>query len=144
MTDDAHDPIPIDQRDTTRSAVPFLAAAAVAVVVIGGGVALALARPTEKSVTPEDRIGVAVGNFATAQADTDAERRATAACQGFDPNRSPLGPDALGKKVEIARITDTAVDGDRAHATVTSRIDGRETTATWTLVHSGGSWLVCQ
>ncbi|MBF6175435.1 Rv0361 family membrane protein [Nocardia blacklockiae] len=140
---DADDPTPIDQREGTRSPVPFLAAAVVAVLVLAGVVALALSRPVEKNVTDSDRVAIAVRDFATAQADSDAARRATTACAGFDAARSPLGPDAVGRTVEIVKITDTVVEGDRARAAVTSRIDGRETTSTWTLTRGDGAWLVC-
>ncbi|GAB2701588.1 Rv0361 family membrane protein [Nocardia thraciensis] len=133
----------IDQRETTRSVIPFVAAAVVAVLVIGGIVGLALARPVENNVTDSDRIAVAVRNFATAQADSDAARRATTTCPGFDERRSPLGPDALGKQVEIAKVADTGIDGDRATAAVTSAIDGRESTSTWNLARIDGAWLVC-
>ncbi|MBB5914170.1 hypothetical protein BJY24_003037 [Nocardia transvalensis] len=140
---DADDPTPIDQRDTSRSPVPFLAAAVVAVLVVGGIVALAVARPVENNVTDSDRIAIAARNFATAQEDSDAARRATTACAGFDAGRSPLGPDAVGKKVEIVRVTDAVPEGDHARATVTSRIDGHETTSTWNLARGDEGWLVC-
>ncbi|WP_280262657.1 hypothetical protein [Nocardia wallacei] len=143
MDDTPEDASAIDQRETTRSVIPFVAAAVVAVLVIAAIVALAVARPAEKNVTDSDRIAVAVRNFATAQADSDAARRATTACPGFDERHSPLGPEALGKQVEIGKVADTRIDGDRATAAVTSTIDGRESTATWNLARTDGTWLVC-
>ncbi|MBF6329085.1 hypothetical protein [Nocardia transvalensis] len=140
---DADEPTPIDQREATRSAAPFIAAAVVALLVIIGVVVLALTRPAEKNVTEADRIAVAVRNFATAQGDDDAARRATTACGGFEAAKSPLGPDAVGKKVEIAKVADTEVTGDHAKATVTAAIGGREQTATWNLVKADDRWLVC-
>ncbi|MFF0493831.1 hypothetical protein ACFYTQ_32830 [Nocardia sp. NPDC004068] len=140
---DAVEPTPIDQRETTRSPVPFIAAAVLAVLVIVGIVLLAVLRPAENNVTDSDRVAIAARNFATAQADSDAKRRATTACAEFDAAKSPLGPDAVGKHVEIAGVRDTVIDGDRARATVTSRVDGRERTATWNLVRAGDHWLVC-
>ncbi|MCM6777345.1 hypothetical protein NDR87_28045 [Nocardia sp. CDC159] len=140
---DADEPTPIDQREPTRSLVPFIAAAVVALLLVGGVVLLGVLRPAENNVTDSDRVAVAVRNFATAQADSDAKRRATTACPEFDAVRSPLGPDALGKQVEIENIRDTTVDGGRARATVTSKIDGRERTATWNLTKSDERWLVC-
>ncbi|MFJ1459435.1 hypothetical protein [Nocardia sp. N2S4-5] len=140
---DADEPTPIDQRDSIKSPVPFLAAAVVAVLVLAGIVALALTRPAEKNLTDADRVAIAARDFATAQADSNADRRATTACRGFDAARSPLGPDAVGKEVEIVKVADTAVEGDHARAAVTSRIDGRETTSTWSLTRADGTWLVC-
>ncbi|RDI46614.1 Rv0361 family membrane protein [Nocardia mexicana] len=143
MDETPEDAPAIDQRETTRSVIPFVAAAVVAVLVIGGIVALALARPVENNVTDSDRIAAAVRNFSTAQADSDAGRRATTACPGFDEGRSPLGPGVLGKQVDVAKVADTRLDGDRATAAVTSAIDGRESTATWHLARIDGTWLVC-
>ncbi|MFI5781031.1 hypothetical protein [Nocardia sp. NPDC051570] len=140
---DADEPTEIDQREAPRSAVPFIAAAVVALLLIGGVVLLGVLRPAENNVTDSDRVAVAIRNFATAQADSDAKRRATTVCPGFDAAKSPLGPDALGKQVEIANVRDTTVEGARARATVTSRIDGREQTATWNLSRPNDQWLVC-
>ena len=140
---DTGEALPVDQRERTRSAVPFLAAGGAAVLVLLGIVVLTLARPAQ-NLSDTDQVAQAVRNFATAQADSDADRRASTACTGFDAARSPLGPDAVGKKVEIAQVADIGIDGDRARATVTSRSDGRETTAPWALVRGAGTWLVCQ
>ncbi|RDI63296.1 hypothetical protein DFR76_111315 [Nocardia pseudobrasiliensis] len=140
---DADEPTPIDQREPVRSLAPFIAAAVVALLLIGGVVLLGVLRPAENNVTESDRLAVAVRNFATAQADSNADRRATTVCPGFDPAKSPLGPDAVGKQVEISGIRDATVDGSRAKATVTSKIDGREQTATWNLSKSGDQWVVC-
>ncbi|ATL71080.1 Rv0361 family membrane protein [Nocardia terpenica] len=147
MSDAADGPTPatpIDQREATRSALPFLIAAVIAVLVVIAVIAMALLRPAENNVTQADRIAAAVKNFAAAQAESDPARRASAACAGFDPAKSPLGPGAAGKKVDITGLTDPAIDGDRAKATVTSEVDGRKTTATWNLTRADGkTWLVC-
>src|SRR5438105_2639704 len=88
---------PVDQREPVRSAVPFIAAAAVAVLVVVGIVVAALLRPAEKNVTDSDRLASAVREFATAQGGSDTARLAATACTGFDQARSPLGADAAGK-----------------------------------------------
>ncbi|MGY2061393.1 hypothetical protein ACW9HQ_41525, partial [Nocardia gipuzkoensis] len=92
---EADEPTPIDQREPVRSLAPFIAAAVVALLLIGGVVLLGVLRPAENNVTESDRLAVAIRNFATAQADSNADRRATTVCAGFDPAKSPLGPDAV-------------------------------------------------
>jgi hypothetical protein len=143
MSDVGDEATPIDQRETPRSVTPFLAAAGVALVVLVAAVVLALARPAERNVTDSDRLITAVHDFATAQTGADPALRAGAACPGFDPARSPLGPDVVGKKVEIATMKDPSIDGDRAKVAVTSKVDGREATGTWYLTRTGGVWRVC-
>lgn len=133
----------IDQRDTTRSAKPFLIAAAIAVLAVLAVVILGITRPAENNLTDPDRVAIAARNFATARSDSDADRRKTTECTGFDEKKSPLGADSAGKKVEIAGVDAVHIDGDRATASVTSRIDGRETAANWNFSRENGTWLVC-
>ena len=139
----AADATPIDQNEAVRSPVPFIAAAVIALLVIGGVLIAAVLRPAEKNVTTSDRLATAIQNFATAQSGTDPARRAATACSGFDPAHSPLGPDAAGKKFEIVRMTDPTANGRRAKVTVTSSVDGHESTSTWNLTQTGNDWFVC-
>ncbi|MQY23809.1 Rv0361 family membrane protein [Nocardia macrotermitis] len=134
---------PIDQREAVRSPVPFIAAAVIAVLVIGGVLIAAMLRPAEKNVTNYDRLVIAIQNFGAAQSGTDTARRAATACPGFDPAHSPLGPDAAGKKVVIVRTTDPTIDGKRAKVTVTSSVNGRESTSVWNLRQTANDWFVC-
>ncbi|MGW5518550.1 Rv0361 family membrane protein [Nocardia africana] len=133
----------IDQRDTTRSAKPFLIAAAIAVLAVLTVVILGVTRPAENNLTDPDRVAIAARNFATARSDSDAERRKTTECAGFDEKKSPLGADSAGKKAEIAGVDAVHIDGDHATASVTSRIDGREAAANWNFSRENGTWLVC-
>ncbi|WP_067884179.1 Rv0361 family membrane protein [Nocardia vaccinii] len=133
----------IDQNDAVRSPVPFIAAAVIALLVIGGVVIAGMLRPAEKNVTTSDRLAAAIRDFAAAQSGTDAARRAATECGGFDPAHSPLGPDAAGKKIDIVRMTDPTANGRRAKVTVTSSVNGHQSTATWNLTQSGNDWFVC-
>lgn len=133
----------IDQRDTTRSAKPFLIAAAIAVLAVLAVVILGITRPAENNLTDPDRVAIAARNFATARSDSDADRRKTTECTGFDEKKSPLGADSAGKKVEIAGVDAVHIDGDRATASVTSRIDGRQSAVNWNFSRENGTWLVC-
>ena len=135
--------IPIDQREAPRSAKPFLIAVVIAVIAIVAVVVLALTRPAASNVTAADRIAVAAQSFAAARSDSDPERRASTECAAFDEQKSPLGPEALGKKVEIAGVDAVEVHGERATASVTSNIDGHGTVANWTLTQENGRWTVC-
>ena len=56
---------------------------------------------------------------------------------------SPLGPDSVGKKYDLAGVDAVKVAGDRATASVTSQIDGRKSVANWNFVREKGTWLVC-
>ena len=134
---------PIDQRDTTRSAAPFLIAAAIAVIALVGVLVLAIARPAENNVTDPDRVAVAARNFATARSDSDADRRRTTECANFDEQKSPLGPDSVGRKYDIAAVDAVKIDTDHATASVTSQIDGRTSVANWNFTRDKGVWLVC-
>ncbi|MFI9506775.1 hypothetical protein [Nocardia sp. NPDC052566] len=134
--------ITVDQTDK-RSIVPFIAAAVLAVVVLGAIVAGGLLSPAEKNVTESDKITAAVRNFVEGSNTTDLVPPPGTGCQGFDPKRSPLAGRPAGKTVEITKLENPAVDGNRGKATVTVKIDGAETTSTWNLTRSGDKWLVC-
>ncbi|MEU4340104.1 hypothetical protein AB0H00_02365 [Nocardia sp. NPDC023852] len=135
--------IQVDQTDK-RSAVPFAAAAAVAVVVLVAIVLGGMLSPTEKNVTDSDRIVAAVRNFVEGSNNTDTVPPPGTACQDFDTARSPLaGQAGRGKSVEITELDNPIRDGDKGKATVTTKVDGNETTTTWNLTRSGDKWLVC-
>lgn len=135
--------IRVDQTDK-RSAVPFVAAAVVAAIVLIAIVLGGVLSPAEKNVTEADRIAAAVRNFVDGSNRSDAVPPPGTACQGFDASRSPLaGQDGAGKPVEITKIDSPMVDGDRGKATVTTKVDGQEKTTTWNLTRSGDKWLVC-
>jgi hypothetical protein len=143
MSDDATGkPIPISQRDTTRSAAPIIGAAVLTVLVVLGIVLFGVLKPAGKNVTTADRVDIAVRNFARAEGASEGDRAANT-CGGFDPARSPLGPGAVGKQVDVVSVTGITVAGDRATATVTSRIDGHERTSTWNLTRTNSFWRVC-
>ncbi|GAB2647729.1 Rv0361 family membrane protein [Nocardia goodfellowii] len=139
------EPIQVDQTDK-RSMTPFIAAAILAAIVLVAVFAGGLLSPAEKNVTESDRIAAAVGNYVGGRAQRDEVPAPGTACAGFDEAESPLaaqfGPGGR-KSVEIAKIEGQTVNGDRAKATVTTKADGKETTATWNLVRSDGKWLVC-
>ncbi|WP_280494678.1 hypothetical protein [Nocardia asiatica] len=135
--------IRVDQTDK-RSVAPFVAAAILAAIVLIAIVLGGVLSPAEKNVTEGERIAAAVANFVDGSNRTDAVPPPGTACQGFDPSRSPLaGQDGTGKPVEITKIDIPMVDGDRGKATVTTKVDGRETTSIWNFTRSGGKWLVC-
>lgn len=137
------EPAPIDQGEPVRSLVPFLAATVVAVLVVVGIVIAALVHPAEKNLTDADRIANAVHAFVDAQRGTDSAKRAGTACPGFVQARSPLGPDAAGRDIEIDGLKDPRPDGNRATVTVTSKVDGKSATTVWNLTRPAGTWLVC-
>ncbi|MGW4326538.1 Rv0361 family membrane protein [Nocardia sp. NPDC004573] len=133
----------VDQTDK-RSVVPFVAAAVVAAIVLIAIVLGGVLSPAEKNVTQSDRIAAAVRNFVDGANRSDAVPPPGTACRDFDASRSPLaGQDGTGKPVEITKIDNPMVDGDRGKATVTTTVGGREATSTWNLTRSGGKWLVC-
>ncbi|PEH78089.1 hypothetical protein CRM89_20665 [Nocardia sp. FDAARGOS_372] len=137
------EPIPVDQTDH-RSMTPFIAAAVIAVIVLVAIVLGGLLSPAEKNVTEADRITAAVQNFVEGTNATDEVPPPGAACADFDPARSPLAAqEGTGKTIELASVTDQSVNGNRAKATVTVRVDGAEQTATWNLVRADGTWVVC-
>jgi hypothetical protein len=138
--------IEVDQTDS-RSAWPFIAAAALAVIVIVAVVLGGLLSPAEKNVTEADRIAAAVRNYADARGRTDVSPPPGVACAGFDERKSSLARQLAGvetgKTVEITKVDNPMVDGDRAKATVTTKFDGREDTETWNLARTGDRWLIC-
>ncbi|MFC9439648.1 hypothetical protein [Nocardia sp. NPDC057030] len=135
--------ITVDQTDK-RSVAPFVAAAVLAVIVLGAIIIGGVMSPAEKNVTDSDRIAAAVRNFVEGSNSTDLVPPPGAGCAGFDPKRSPLaGRSGGGKTVEITELVDPQRDGDRAKATVTTKVDGVEQTSTWNLTRSGDKWLVC-
>ncbi|WP_327110675.1 hypothetical protein OHB12_23165 [Nocardia sp. NBC_01730] len=135
--------IRVDQTDK-RSAVPFVAAAAVAVIVLVGIVLGGMLSPTEKNVTDSDRIVAAVRKFVDGSNNTATVPPPGTACHGFDAARSPLaGQAGPGKSVEITKLDNPMRDGDKGRVTVTTKVDGEEKTATWNLTRSGAKWLVC-
>ena len=139
----AGDTAPVDQREPVRSLVPFIAAVVVAVLVVIVIVVLEMARPAEKNLTDADRIANAVHAFVNAERDSDPAKRAGTVCPGFDEARSPLGPDAAGRNIEIDGLKDPLPDGNRAKVTVTSKVDGKSATTVWNLTRPNGAWLVC-
>ncbi|MEV6277361.1 hypothetical protein [Nocardia sp. NPDC051832] len=139
------EPILVDQTDK-RSMAPFIAAAVLAAVVLVAVFAGGLLSPAEKNVTESDRISAAVSNYVGGRAQQDQVPAPGTACAGFDEAKSPLAAQFGGggrKSVEVARIEGQTVNGDRAKATVTTKLDGKETTETWSLVRTDGRWLVC-
>ncbi|WP_378734502.1 hypothetical protein [Nocardia brasiliensis] len=135
--------IVVDQTDK-RSVAPFVAAAVLAVTVLVAIIIGGVLSPAEKNVTESDKIAAAVRNFVDGSNSTEMVPPPGTGCPGFDPKRSPLaGRSGAGKTVEITKLVDPMVDGDRAKATVTTKVDGDESTATWNLTRSGDKWLVC-
>ncbi|GGL27565.1 hypothetical protein GCM10011588_47970 [Nocardia jinanensis] len=130
-----------------RSITPFIVAAVVAALVLGGVLIAGLVSPVEKNVTDSDRIAGAVREFAEASSRYGVEPPREAVCPGFVPARSPLAgqlkPGETGKDIEIARFGPVQVNGDTATIEVTSEVEGEEKTATWWLFLTDGDWLVC-
>lgn len=143
---DEDEVIKVDQTDK-RSMVPFIAAAVLAAIVLGAIVLGGLLSPAEKNVTEADRIAAAVRNYADARGRTDTVPPPGVACEGFNEGTSPLGAQIGAPEtrtsIEVTEIVDPMVNGDKAKATVTTKVAGREATATWNLTRSGDKWLVC-
>ena len=127
---------------TPRTIVPFVAAAAVFVVIIAAIVIAGLVSPAEDNVTESDRIQVAVADFVGAHNGGDELRKRSTECEGFDEKRSVLaGRDG---KVTIELIEGQEVNGDRGKAQVTTKVDGKDAkTDTWNFVRTDGKWRVC-
>jgi hypothetical protein len=138
--------IEVDQTDR-RSMVPFIAAAVVAVIVIVAIVLGGMLSPAEKNVTDSDKISAAVHRYAEARGTSGPAVPQGVVCQGFDESKSALAAqfaDAeFGKSIDVPKIENPMVDGNRAKATVTTKIDGKEDTATWNLTRAGDRWVVC-
>ncbi|MGW1739784.1 Rv0361 family membrane protein [Nocardia sp. NPDC001965] len=130
-----------------RSITPFIVAAVVAALILGGVLIAGLVAPVEKNVTDSDRIAGAVRDFAQTSSRYGAEPPREAVCPGFVPARSPLAgqlkPGETGNDIEITRFGPVQINGDTATIEVTSTVDGDEKTATWWLFHSDDEWLVC-
>ncbi|WP_067702334.1 Rv0361 family membrane protein [Nocardia jejuensis] len=138
----AEPPIPIDQGET-RSMLPFLVAAGVIVLVVAGIVVSTLLSPAEKNLTDSGRVAIAARNFVQSRSETDSFDASTA-CANFDENRSPLNfPGASGKKIDLVKVENTAIEGDKATADVTFRVEGRESTGNWHFTRADSTWLVC-
>ncbi|NEW39683.1 hypothetical protein GV794_24315 [Nocardia cyriacigeorgica] len=133
--------------DSTRSMAPFIIAAAIAAIVLAVIVIAELVSPVEKNVTEADRVAAAVRDFGEASSRYGLVPPREAVCPDFDPKRSPLAgrlnEGETGKAIEITKVDDMKVEGDRAGATVTSKVDGDETTGTWQLRRIDNEWLVC-
>ncbi|WP_280390675.1 Rv0361 family membrane protein [Nocardia brasiliensis] len=139
----ADEPIVVDQTDR-RSVVPFVAAGIFAVLVLAAIIIGGVVSPAEKNVTEADRITAAVNRFVEGSNQTAAVPPPGTGCPDFDPKRSPLaGRSGPGKTVEVTKIENPMVDGDRAKATVTTKVEGNEATGLWNLTRSGDKWLVC-
>jgi|GEM_PF-3140860 len=140
---DADESTVLEQREPVRSATPFIAAAVIAVLVLIGIVVLAVSRPAAKNLTDADKIANAVHAFVDAERGSDPAKRSATVCPGFTAARSPLGPDAAGKDIEIDGLKDPLTDGNRAKVTVTGKVDGKSATTVWNLTRPAGTWLVC-
>ncbi|MFC6013454.1 hypothetical protein [Nocardia lasii] len=139
-------PIVVDQTDK-RSIVPFVAAAAVAILVLIGIVAGGLLAPAEKNVTEADRLAAAVTNYIDARSRSDLRPPTGVACPGFDEEKSGLAERLGGPKSTVTidgrGFTDATVNGDRAKIDATIDVNGTDTTDTWKLTRVDGAWLVC-
>ncbi|GAA5045093.1 Rv0361 family membrane protein [Nocardia callitridis] len=137
------DVITVDQTDA-RSLVPFIAAGVLAVLVLAGIVIGGLLSPAEKNVTAADKLAAAVRNYVEGVNSAHTLAPSGAVCRDFDAGRSPLaGQDGVEKTVEVTNIDTPEANGEQGKATVTTKVDGKETTAQWRLISSSGKWLVC-
>lgn len=143
MSDDDDQPIRIDQGET-RSMLPFLVAAGIIALVVLGIVVAGIVSPAEKNVTDSDRLAVAARNFTDAQTAADP-LNTRIVCEGFDDKRSPIKTEHGDSppKLEFLALRDPQLNGDRGTATVTVKIDGKETTSTWNFTRSDLGWVVC-
>lgn len=130
-----------------RSIVPFVAAGVLALLVLAGIVIAGVVAPAEKNVTEADKLAAAARNYADARGRSDTVPPLGTACEGFDEAKSPLAEQLGGPErsvdVEVARLENPMVNGDRGKLTVTTRVEGREATATWDFARDGDRWLVC-
>ncbi|WP_067654053.1 Rv0361 family membrane protein [Nocardia harenae] len=141
------EPQPDAPEPEVRSIVPFVAAGVLAVLVLVGIVIAGVLSPAEKNVTEADKLAAAVRNYADARGRSDTVPPPGTACDGFDEAASPLAEQLGGPEtrteIEVAELADPVVQGDRGRITVTTRVDGRVATATWSLTRAGDRWLVC-
>lgn len=138
---------PGDGEHEVRSIVPFVAAGVIAVLVLAGILIAGVLSPAEKNVTEADKIAAAVRNYADARGRSDMVPPPGTACPGFDEAASPLAEQLGGPEsstdIEVSALENPVVDGDRGRITVTTKVEGRVATATWTLAREGDRWLVC-
>jgi hypothetical protein len=123
-----------------RTAVPFIAALAVVLAIVAAIIIAGIISPAEDNLTEGQRVEFAVTEFIAARNGDDEQRKRDTACAEF--NGSILA-DRKGK-LSFEKVADVAVDGDRASAQVTTKVDSKdEKTATWNFVRPDGKWLVC-
>ncbi|NKY56401.1 hypothetical protein [Nocardia flavorosea] len=143
------EPAPTDPEDTPpqRAITPFVVAAAIAAVILGGIVLTGWLAPVEKNVTDSDRIAGAVREFADVSSRYGPEPPREAVCPGFVPARSPMAgrlqPGETGKDIEITKFGPVQINGENATIEVTSRVEDQEATSTWWLFRSDDDWKVC-
>ncbi|WP_280460999.1 Rv0361 family membrane protein [Nocardia carnea] len=143
------EPAPTDPEDTPpqRAITPFVVAAAIAAVILGGIVLTGWLAPVEKNVTDSDRIAGAVREFAQVSSRYGPEPPEEAVCPGFVPARSPMAgrlqPGETGKDIEITKFGPIEINGENATIEVTSRVEDQEATFTWWLFRTDGDWKVC-
>ncbi|MFC4376016.1 hypothetical protein ACFO5K_18095 [Nocardia halotolerans] len=139
-------PVVVDQTDK-RSVVPFVAAAAIAIVVLIGIVLGGLLAPAEKNVTLADRLAAAVTNYIDARARTEQRPPPGVACAGFDEVKSGLSDRLGGPKSAVTLdkkgFSNPTVNGDRGKIDATVSFDGKTESSTWNLTRVDGEWLVC-
>ncbi|WP_405486750.1 hypothetical protein [Nocardia sp. NBC_00511] len=142
MSDVEETPAEIDQGDN-RSMWPFLVAAGLIVFVVLGIVIATLVSPVEKNVTDSDRLSLVATRFIAVADGTDKSGESYA-CKDFDANRSPLRvAQATGRQITFDKLTDAAVDGDKATAQVSFTVDGLQSTSTWHFTRADSAWSVC-
>ncbi|WP_040792897.1 Rv0361 family membrane protein [Nocardia paucivorans] len=133
--------------DPTRSVMPFVLAAVVAILVLGGIVLAAVRSPVEKNVTETERVVAAVYDFAEMSGRYGLTPPEGAVCADFDPARSPLvglsENDGSGKAVTVDELDDLRISGDEATVEVTVTVDGRAVTDTWHPVRAHTGRRVC-
>ncbi|WP_328389143.1 Rv0361 family membrane protein [Nocardia sp. NBC_00416] len=136
-----------DGPEDPRTIWPFIVAAVIVALILGGVLIAGLVSPVEKNVTDSDRIAGAVRDFAQVSNRYGVEPPREAVCPGFVPARSPLAgqlkPGETGKDIEITKFGPVDINGDTATIEVTSRVEGEEKTAAWWLFLSDGDWQVC-
>ncbi|WP_072691303.1 Rv0361 family membrane protein [Rhodococcus marinonascens] len=137
----AGDGDPVDSQHTT--ATPFIAAAAIIVVVLVGIIVSSWLSPADQNVTEADRINRSVADFIQTHNHGDADLQATLVCTSWSDERSVLA----GREGEITlqQVESSEVNGDRARAVVRISADDAEgeTTDTWQLTRADGNWLIC-
>ncbi|MFE4459016.1 hypothetical protein ACFROC_16815 [Nocardia tengchongensis] len=142
MSDVEETPVPIDQNET-RSMWPFLVAAGIIAFVILGIVIATLISPVEKNVTESDRLALSATNFIMSRNDT-GKYDPTLSCKGFDEKLSPLRAAVeSGGTIAFSKLTDAAIDGDKATAQVSFTVAGAPSATPWHFSKENSRWLVC-